>query len=397
MLRDEIERLGRKAGGVQYGTLTREELLWLLRPGPHIALLDARRAEMVLSRTKLVAALFALLTPLWGVLDYLVFPEALAHPLLIGRAAATLAFIGLLAFFNDRTRQTRDSRRALLLLFAIPSLFYLYSAVFFEQQALGGFARALAATHAFLPFVVVAGLSVFPLTAFESALLAVPILAAKAGSSMLQWPVADWPQALGAFWLLLLIAAVAMLASMSQLAFIIVLVRHAIRDPLTGAFARQSGAELLELQFILAARSDQPLSVAFVDIDHFKRINDEHGHEAGDRVLATAAARIAGHLRGGDILVRWGGEEFIVIMPNAHAGSAVIALERMRAGGLGMRPDGTPLTVSIGVAERLADHASDWKALVELADARMYEAKQSGRDRIVCRVAGRKTQALPVE
>lgn len=385
MLREEIEQLGRKAGGGQFGTLAREELLWLLRPGRHITLLDARRAEMVLSRTKLIAALFALLTPLWGVLDFLVFPETLAWPLLIGRSIATLAFIVLLALFNDQARQTQDSRQALLLLFSIPSLFYLYSAVLFEQQALSGPAQALAETHAFLPFLVVAGLSIFPLTALEAAMLAVPILAAKAGASLLRWPVPDWPQVLGAFWLLLLIAAVAALASMSQLAFIIVLVRNAIRDPLTGAFSRQSGMELLELQFILSARSGTPLAVAFLDIDHFKRVNDEFGHEAGDRVLASVSRGVSAHLRTGDILVRWGGEEFVLIMPNTDSHQAVTGLERMRAGGIGLRPEGAPLTVSIGIAERGADQAADWKTLVELADARMYEAKQAGRNRIVSR------------
>lgn len=385
MLREEIEQLGRKAGGVQFGTLAREELLWLLRPGRHITLLDARRAEMVLSRTKLIAALFALLTPLWGVLDFLVFPESLAWPLLIGRSIATLAFILLLALFNDQARQTQDSRQALLLLFSIPSLFYLYSAVLFEQQALAGTAQALAATHAFLPFLVVAGLSIFPMTALEAAMLAMPILAAKAAASLLHWPVPDWPQVLGAFWLLLLITVVASLASMSQLAFIIVLVRNAIRDPLTGAFSRQSGIELLELQFILSARSGTPLAVAFLDIDHFKRVNDEFGHEAGDRALADVARGISAHLRTGDILVRWGGEEFVLIMPNIEAANALTALERMRAGGIGRRPEGAPLTVSIGIAERKADQAADWKTLVELADARMYEAKQAGRNRIVSR------------
>lgn len=384
MLREEIGQLGKKASGARLGTLTREELLWLLQPGRHIALLDVRRAEMILSRTKLVAALFAILTPLWGALDYLVFPLSLAQPLLYGRAAATIAFIALLVLFNDETRQVKNALQSLLLLLSIPSLFFLYSAaIFFEQYTLSGAAKTLAATHAFLPFLVVAGLAIFPLGILEAMLLAVPILVAKAGASMLQWPVADWPQVIGAFWLLLLIAAVATLASLSQLAFIIVLVRHAIRDPLTGAFSRQSGAELLELQFILSARSDTPLTVAFIDIDHFKRVNDEHGHEAGDRTLATAAHGISRHLRTGDILVRWGGEEFILIMPNTAASNAAAGLSRMRTAGLGMRPEGTPLTASIGLAERIADRISDWKSLVELADARMYQAKQSGRNCIV--------------
>ena len=377
--------LGRKAGGAQFGALAREELSWLLLPGRHPVLLEAQRAGMLLSRTKLVAALFAVLTPLWGILDWLFFPPSLAHGLLLGRALATLAFVSILAFFNDPAGLARNARQALLLLFAVPSLFFLYSAVLLDRHTLTGMAQALAATHAFLPFLVLAGLSIFPLTVLETAMLALPLLAAKAGAGLLYWPDVDWPQTLGAFWLLLLIGTVATLASMSQLAFIIALMRNAIRDRLTGAFSRQGGSELLALQFLQSVRAGTPLALAFIDLDHFKRVNDEYGHEAGDRSLAGAAERMARQLRAIDILVRWGGEEFVIVMPNATAGKAAVALERLRAGGFGERPEGGPLTASIGLAERIEDQADDWAMLIELADARMYEAKQAGRNRLVGR------------
>jgi GGDEF domain-containing protein len=85
-----------------------------------------------------------------------------------------------------------------------------------------------------------------------------------------------------AFWLLALITGVSTLAGMSQLAFMIALVRQAIRDPLTGVFSRRSGEETLDLQFTIAQRSNAALSIAFIDLDHFKSINDSFGHEAGD-------------------------------------------------------------------------------------------------------------------
>lgn len=92
-------------------------------------------------------------------------------------------------------------------------------------------------------------------------------------------------------------------------------------------------------------------------------------------------------LRTGDILARWGGEEFVIIMPNTAAAKAAVGLERTRAAGFGQRPEGGPLTACIGIAERSADRVDDWSMLVDLADARMYEAKQSGRNRIVTRPA----------
>lgn len=382
MLRSGILKLRSRPASSHIGSLTHQELFWLVAPNEHIMLLDARRAEMILSRIKLVAALFALLTPLWGILDYLAFPRELWSALLAGRLVATLAFVAILVFFRD-ARQMRDAQRALLLLFAIPTLFYLYSAIYFEQYHLTGFPKALATTHDFLPSLVVAGLSIFPLTALEALILALPVLIAKAGAGMLNWPPTDWPHIIGTFWLVMLITTVAILASVSQLAFIIALVRHAIRDPLTGCFSRQSGMELLELQFIISERSDTPMAVAFLDIDHFKMVNDEYGHEVGDMVLVNTAHQVSTELRTGDILVRWGGEEFIIIMPNTDVERALIGIERVRAAGLGMRPERVPVTASIGVAERIADNAADWHALIELADARMYQAKQAGRDRIV--------------
>jgi diguanylate cyclase (GGDEF)-like protein len=368
--------------GLYLGNLTRQEVFWLVAPNEHIMLLDARRAVMILSRLKLVAALFALLTPLWAVLDYLAFPAGLWSALLAGRAVATAAFIALLVFFRN-ARQMSDAQRALILLFAIPTLFYLYSAICFEQYHVTGFPKALETTHSFLPFLVVAGLSIFPLTALEALVLAIPVLVAKGGASMLTWPPSNWPQLIGTFWLVLLLTSVAMLASVSQLAFIIALVRQAIRDPLTGCFSRQSGVELLELQYSLAERSGAPLAVAFLDIDHFKQVNDEYGHEVGDMVLVTAAHQISTHLRTGDILVRWGGEEFLIIMPNSGVERALVGLERLQAATLGMRPELAPLTASVGLAERIADRATDWQTLVSLSDARMYQAKENGRNRIV--------------
>jgi diguanylate cyclase (GGDEF)-like protein len=195
----------------------------------------------------------------------------------------------------------------------------------------------------------------------------------------------DWPSFAGAFWLLVLITGVATLAGMSQLAFMIVLVRQAIRDPLTGVFSRRSGEEVMDLQFTIASRNNTPLAVAFFDIDHFKSVNDKFGHEAGDKVLIDVTATVGANLRRGDTLARWGGEEFVLIMPNTGIAEAEAAMMRLRGVGFGMRPDNTPITASIGIAERTVDTIDDWKVLVDLADKRMYHAKQTGRDRVVGR------------
>jgi diguanylate cyclase (GGDEF)-like protein len=180
-----------------------------------------------------------------------------------------------------------------------------------------------------------------------------------------------------------MIAAVATMSGMSQLGFMIALVRQAVHDPLTRCFSRMSGEELLEIQFIIASRSNMPLAVAFVDLDNFKSINDNYGHDAGDQILVAATNAIRASLRTGDMLARWGGEEFILILPSTYCDEAVKVLERLREAGLGPRPDGKPVTASIGLAERTLDSTDDWRKLVEIADQRMYAAKQGGKDRVV--------------
>nr|WP_282099962.1 GGDEF domain-containing protein [Thauera aromatica] len=154
-------------------------------------------------------------------------------------------------------------------------------------------------------------------------------------------------------------------------------------DPLTGAFSRRSGAEALELMFRLAMMAGKPLTVMFLDLDRFKAINDGYGHDAGDEALRTLVEHLRRTLRRGDVLVRWGGEEFLVILPEMPADQLPSFLARLREGGLGLRPDGGALSASIGIAERLADGADDWQKLVSIADQRMYAAKQGGRDRAV--------------
>lgn len=378
-----------KLTGLMPGELTESEITWLASPRQHLALVTRRRATLIVNRVRLFAFLFAVLTPLWSIVDLVVFPFPLWMNLALMRFAATAAFATLPLYYRP-TGNLLDAYRAIAMLFVIPTTFYVASHILLSNYQLTGISAAIGAGYAFLPFVLLGGLAIFPLTLIESLLIASPILLAQGLSGYLRWPVLDWPSFVGAFWLLVLITGVATLAGMSQLAFMIALVRQAIRDPLTGVFSRRSGEEVIELQFTLACRSNTPISVAFLDIDHFKSINDQFGHEAGDKVLSNVTDTISNTLRRGDTLVRWGGEEFLLIMPNTDMMQAEAAIGRLCRIGFGMRPDNTLITASIGIAERTADQASDWKMLIDLADQRMYHAKQAGRNRVVSGESSRK-------
>ncbi|MBP2300420.1 GGDEF domain-containing protein [Azospirillum picis] len=369
-----------------------DELPNLISPAGHTPILQRRRAAMIQSRVRMVAVVFGVLTPLWIVIDVTVFDWTLAVWLILLRLAASAAFLAL-ALDRRTCDDLPGAWRRLAALLAIPTLFFGISHPLLYNQGVDDLRIAVSAGYGYLPFVMVAGLSVFPLTVVEGALFAAPMLAAHLSAGFYGSLVMPFPSYISALWLLALIAVVATLAAISQLHFMIALLEQAAHDALTGAFSRRIGEELLKLQVAHAERTAQPLAAIFVDLDDFKAVNDRFGHDEGDRVLRHAANTIRSLLRQSDALVRWGGEEFLVIMPDTAVDGAMIAVGRMRRAGFGRRPDGSLQTASIGVAEQTADRAADWESLVELADQRMYRAKQDGKNRVVATGAGAGTGA----
>ncbi len=153
-------------------------------------------------------------------------------------------------------------------------------------------------------------------------------------------------------------------------------VAHLARtDPLTGCLNRRGLEEVATREFARARRAASPVTVALLDLDHFKRFNDTNGHDAGDALLRDAATAWQTALRETDIVARWGGEEFVVLLPETTTDAALGVLDRLRAA--------TPheQTCSVGVAG--VDPTTSLTAAVQQADAALYRAKDGGRDRIV--------------
>lgn len=161
--------------------------------------------------------------------------------------------------------------------------------------------------------------------------------------------------------------------------------RHACIDALTGAYNRRQGGVALTSELQRRARDGRPFALLMLDIDKFKDTNDLHGHAGGDAVLCALVNAAKGVLRSVDTLARWGGEEFIVILPDTDEASAIIAAERLRRV---LADTQTPLsngdvisfTVSIGVASATD---MDAEALLRRADIALYKAKAEGRNRVV--------------
>jgi two-component system cell cycle response regulator len=171
------------------------------------------------------------------------------------------------------------------------------------------------------------------------------------------------------------------------------LMEQAMTDPLTGAFNRRYMDACLATAIERRRRTGEPASLLMIDVDHFKRINDRHGHLAGDEVLRLVARRIGGAVRGSDVAARYGGEEFVILLPATGREAGGLLAERIRRAVADEPFEITgsalplPVTVSIGVAEHHDVAGTDdldvaAEQLLARADTALYEAKAAGRNNV---------------
>jgi diguanylate cyclase (GGDEF)-like protein len=163
------------------------------------------------------------------------------------------------------------------------------------------------------------------------------------------------------------------------------LYRAAYRDPLTDLRARRGMEEALLDEHARSRRHGRPFSIVMLDVDGFKGVNDEHGHAVGDDLLRELAGILRAGVRTYDLVARYGGDEFTVVMPEAPSDSALTVAERLRRRVEEelRTPGGAPVTVSVGVATWSGDPEDAASAVVRRADAALYEAKRAGRNCIV--------------
>lgn len=153
-------------------------------------------------------------------------------------------------------------------------------------------------------------------------------------------------------------------------------------DPLTRLYNRRKFEELLNHELERSRRYPSEFALILFDVDHFKRVNDEYGHDVGDGVLKFLAEIVRSQLRKSDIVARWGGEEFLVLVPEADADTAVAIAEKLRcAVESGQFPRQLHITISLGVS--LARRNDSANSLVKRADQALYRAKQTGRNRVI--------------
>lgn len=359
--------------------LTEGRLSDLVMQRHHAPYLTRHRLESIVTRIRLVAVAFSGLTLLWIGLDAATLDTNQWQIIAVFRIIAVAVF-AMLAMAPDRERTRTVVMAMLAVTFCVPMVLFGAAQFVLGGVRLEGLAAINGQLYEALPFIVLAGLSIFPLVATEGLLFALPLLGLVATVQVLSSGL-DSIRLVSTLWILGLALGVYLLACAIQLHYMMALLRRASHDPLTGALTRRSGVEIIELHFRLACEQDSACAIAFLDIDDFKGINDVFGHDAGDQTLRRFAESLTQLLRKADAVIRWGGEEFVVLLTSTEMDGVRIAMQRVVNEWFGPRPDGRPLTASIGVAERRADGVNDWSQLIKLADERMYFAKKSGKAR----------------
>lgn len=166
---------------------------------------------------------------------------------------------------------------------------------------------------------------------------------------------------------------------------------QAMRDPLTGVFNRRFLAESLTKEIAHAMRESRTISIVMLDVDHFKKINDTYGHQCGDEALQNLANFLVENSRQGDIVCRYGGEEFAILMPQASAQGAYERAETWRrefsATPLNFSNQTARVTFSAGVAN-FPKHGADGEALLQAADSALYQSKNNGRNQVTLYQSG---------
>jgi diguanylate cyclase (GGDEF)-like protein len=340
------------------------------------------RAETVFRRVRILAVAFALAAPLWLPLDWYFLDDQRFRAFFMLRLGWTGAFLGLALWSGGRHR-LGFMRLRLAVLVAVPAGFYAASRLILDG---GAPSAGVLMGYAFLPLLMAAVLGIFPLTLREGIGYAAILAAAVVATDLAYGSLSDILR-IRDLWLLGLLFVVAFWAQLSQLGMLLRLHREATRDPLTGLVNRRVLMRSLKREVAEAQRQGEPLSVLLFDLDLFKRVNDAFGHVTGDRVLTRFAAVLERHLPERGMAGRYGGEEFMVVLPGWKRESARERAEAIRRSWVGTwveGPDGEGLrlTVSIGVAS-LQGGGDSPEALVERVDEGLYEAKEAGRNLVV--------------
>ena len=239
--------------------------------------------------------------------------------------------------------------------------------------------------YSFVPYLLVVMVALFPLTILEGS-LAIATAFVAVILTQLSLGTLTSIESLAQLWLLALLSVFVLAAEVTQLQMLLRLYRQATRDHLTGLLNRRSMSKVIDNEIERSHRYGHKLSILLFDLDRFKRVNDNHGHLVGDLVLQEFSALVVRELRQSDTVVRYGGEEFLAVLPETTLSSAQDLAERVRAAVEASSTVSTSgevidYTTSIGVTELIKDE--EVETAIKRVDDCLYRAKEEGRNRVV--------------
>ncbi len=344
---------------------------------------NGTRSEHIEARLRLIAISFGIIAPFWIPIDYLSLDSTHFYQMVGMRIAFSVSMI-LIALWRAESQSILISRLRMMMLMLPPGLFYVFSI-----QLLNGVVtnESLMIGYTFFPYLMVVMLAIFPLTMIEGAIftffIALFAMAPHALAGNLFTMVA-----LSDLWLLGMMAGICMWPGMAQLHMLMTLYRQATRDPLTRLVNRRVLMSQLNQEIERSQqKADRSLSILLMDLDRFKRVNDTYGHLTGDQVLIDFSKLLNQESPTDAIVGRYGGEEFMIVLPNTAASDAFTVAESINRA---CRERAVPLdseqhqqqtlhySVSIGAGE-LRDSESEL-TLIERVDEGLYQAKAAGRD-----------------
>lgn len=357
-----------------------ETLLDVSRGKRHSRYFNQTRSHFLFRRIRIIALLLALVQPAWVLVDYLLLPQDMLQSIAIARAGAALGCIAL-ALWGFKRYNMKLAQLRLILLVVILSAFQTVS----SSMLIGhGYESNVAGYH-FFPFMIMTMMAVFPLSILEAVGYTAFILVIEYATQLVRG-TAGSVEGINSLWLLGVLGLIAGWAAVNQLNMLLGLYRQATRDPLTGLANRRQAMEQLSGDMKLMREKSKPLSVLLFDLDKFKSFNDTYGHAAGDIVLQRFAKVMRKFARKRlDLVCRYGGEEFLMVLPGLDAEQAGEVAEKIRLACYDEQvktPTGERIgfTTSIGVAELKAEDTID--SLLQHSDDALYEAKGTGRDKV---------------
>ena len=360
-----------------YFTVDRHALSDLISTKLHSDDFIATRTSYITIRLWFMCIFFALSVPIFSGFDFVLFPNAEALALLVARIVLSLSLFSLAYLLKVRAL-VNTVRLVMPLAFLSPMIFYVASMMIVSDLP----KDEIPSIFAMLPYFILAMLGLFPLTISGGVIVVVCILIPFASYEIFFVDQSIW-LLVNSIWLFLLFAGISLWLQVGQLSMLMKLYRESTVDPLTKLINRR-------VLLRLAQRSNegqQVYSLIMFDLDRFKRINDNHGHAVGDKVLVNVAKVIQEELRTTDIVARFGGEEFVAVLPNIELSDAKnianrVALSISRQSVILDDNAELKVTSSVGVTQRRQGETLD--ETLKRADDLLYFAKNNGRDQVIC-------------